>query len=176
MSKKQSNSRAVMCSVIGVFNGAACGYLQVGGKHCKLPEGTKCVYQKRIPKPKAPHAPPAPPAVVVPAPVKVKKKILEKHVEAYLYKKMKKLGGECYKWSSVNMRGVPDRICIFPPDRNCPTGIVTFVELKKDTKAKLSGGQAKFFKRMTEMRVNHCYVLHGKEEVDLWLKSMGHDI
>lgn len=110
----------------------------------------------------------------VPRPVAVEKKVLEKHVEQYLYKQMKKLGGECYKWQSINQRGVADRICVFPPNSLCPTGIVCMVELKKDIKARLSPGQKKFHARMTELRVPNVYVLHGKEEVRLWITSMGY--
>ena len=110
----------------------------------------------------------------IPEPIKLERKVLEKHVEQHLYKKMKKLGGECYKWSSVNMRGVPDRVCVFPPMNPFDQGEVWLVELKKDTKAKLSLNQAKFFARMNEMRIPRTTVLHGKEEVDLWLKSMGY--
>lgn len=51
--------------------------------------------------------------------------MLEKTIEAHLVKRMKEIGGECYKWSSPGSRGVPDRICIFP------TGVVVFVEVKK---------------------------------------------
>ncbi len=118
--------------------------------------------------------PPNPRPVPIPRPVAVEKKILEKHVEQFLYKKMKKLGGECYKWQSINQRGVADRICIFPPSGHCPTGIVCMVELKKDKKAKLSPGQIKFHNKMIELRVPNVYVLHGKDEVSLWIKSMGY--
>lgn len=54
--------------------------------------------------------------------------MLEQKVEAHLVKRMKEIGGECYKWSSPGNRGVPDRICIFP------NGIIVFVELKKPRK------------------------------------------
>jgi len=114
--------------------------------------------------------------IEIPKPVAVKKKVLEKDVEQYLYKKMKKLGGECFKWASMNMRGVPDRICIFPPSGVHLHGRVIFVELKKDAKAKLSPGQAKFFARMAQLQMHDCIVIHGKEEVDGWLKSLGYDV
>jgi len=51
--------------------------------------------------------------------------MLEKTIEAHLVKRMKEIGGECYKWSSPGNRGVPDRICIFPNAR------VLFIEVKK---------------------------------------------
>lgn len=118
--------------------------------------------------------PPTPRPVSIPKPVAVKKKVLEKHVERFLYKEMKKLGGECYKWSSANVRGVPDRVCVFPPNINSPTGIVALVELKRDATCTLSDNQKRFFARMNELKVNHIYVLHGKEEVSQWIKDMGY--
>ena len=110
----------------------------------------------------------------IPRPVIIKKKRLEKDVATHLYRRMKKLGGECYGWSSINTRGVTDKICVFPPLIFNGIGRVCMVELKRDTKSKLSPGQVKFHARMTALHVPHVYVLHGKEEVDLWLKSMGH--
>ena len=105
---------------------------------------------------------------MIPKPVPVKHKVLESHVEAHLRKRMKALGGECYKWSSTNVRGVPDRICIFPGGR------IWFVELKRDHKCKLSPLQAKFFERMKSLRVDNCITLHGKIEVDQWLAGRGY--
>ena len=112
--------------------------------------------------------PPLPRSVPVPRPVAVKKKVLEKDVEKYLYKRMKKLGGECYKWSSSNVRFVSDRICVFP------TGEIWFIELKKDSKSKLSPGQSKFLTKMRELNVTNVDVLYGKEDVDNWLTLLGY--
>ena len=50
--------------------------------------------------------------------------MLEKEIEAYLVKRMKAIGGECYKFVSPARRGVPDRMCVFPD------GKVVFAELK----------------------------------------------
>ena len=171
MKRRVDKSDPITCAVNGIFNNAACGYIIVGGKLCGLPEGAKCVYQQRMSKP-VQQSPT--PKTAVPAPVTVKKKVLEKHVEAYLYKKMKKLGGECFKWASMNQRGVPDRICVFPPLGGTGAGLVCFVELKKDAKCKLSPGQQSFFNKMDTLHIASCFVLHGKAEVDLWLKTMGY--
>lgn len=100
-------------------------------------------------------------------PIKIEPKVLEKHVEAHLIRRVRKLGGECYKWSSQNVRGVPDRICIFPG------GTVWFVELKKDKTGRLSPLQAKFFERMEILGMGQCVVLKGKEDVDQWIESLG---
>lgn len=54
--------------------------------------------------------------------------MLEKEIEAHLVKRMKEIGGECYKWSSPGNRGVPDRICFFPNRK------IVFVELKAPSK------------------------------------------
>lgn len=71
--------------------------------------------------------------------------MLEKEIEAHLVKRMKEIGGECYKWSSPGNRGVPDRICFFP------NGSVVFVELKKPGK------------KPTELQY-----LVGERLMDLW--------
>lgn len=51
--------------------------------------------------------------------------MVEKEVESYLTKSVERSGGMCIKFTSVNLRGVPDRIVIHP---RC--GVV-FVELKR---------------------------------------------
>ena len=50
--------------------------------------------------------------------------ILEKKIEEKLRKRMKSIGGRCYKFVSPGNNGVPDRICVFP------SGQIVFVELK----------------------------------------------
>jgi len=114
------------------------------------------------------NGPQKPIPIPVPQPIKVERKVLEKHVEQFLIKKMKDLGGECYKWHSQNVRFVTDRICVFP------NGTTALVELKRDVTCKLSTGQAKFHARMKELNVPHVYVLHSKEEVSQWISSMGY--
>jgi hypothetical protein len=49
----------------------------------------------------------------------------ERDVEAYLRKRVKATGGECYKWVSPGRRNVPDRICMWPG------GYIVFVEVKR---------------------------------------------
>lgn len=55
----------------------------------------------------------------------------EKAVEKYLRQKVLDVGGQCYKWTSPNRRGVPDRIVIFPPFISKGQGAVWFIEVKK---------------------------------------------
>ena len=48
----------------------------------------------------------------------------EASIESYLRSQVRKAGGQCLKWSSPGMTGVPDRIIIMPGGR------MAFVELK----------------------------------------------
>ena len=89
--------------------------------------------------------------------------MLEKDIEKFLVKEVKKLGGLCYKWVSPGNAGVPDRIVLIP---NRP---VMFVELKTDTGklSRLQEIQIKKLKAITE----HVYVLKGLEEVRDFIES-----
>ena len=99
-------------------------------------------------------------------PIPVKRKSLETDVETHLVRRVKAIGGECYKWSSKNVRGVPDRICVFPD------GTVCFVELKRDKSGRLSSLQQRFIQRMHKLQMKEMYVLHGKSQVDEWVDNM----
>lgn len=48
----------------------------------------------------------------------------ESTIEQYLVRKCKTLGVQCYKFVCPSVRGVPDRLLIFP------NGSVAFIELK----------------------------------------------
>lgn len=98
-------------------------------------------------------------------PVTVKRKVLEKDVEAYLCRKVKALGGECYKWASMNVRGVPDRIVVI-------NATVWFVEVKKDRQSPLTKLQKHFFDRMFELGIRNAKVVRGKDGVDEWLAEI----
>lgn len=50
--------------------------------------------------------------------------MLEKEVEKHLSKKIKKLGGECFKLVGTFKAGIPDRLVVLPG------GLIYFVELK----------------------------------------------
>ena len=91
----------------------------------------------------------------------VKKKLLERNLEQYFAKQIKKLGGLSYKFTSPANAGIADRVVILPG------GAVWLVELKTDT-GKLSKLQALFNKRVTALGANAC-VLYGKAGVDDWL-------
>lgn len=98
-------------------------------------------------------------------PIKVERRVQESDVEAYLCRQVKARGGECFKWSSKNVRGVPDRIIVFPD------GYVWFIEVKRDARAPLSKLQASFFAKMRAMSMRRCAVVRGKEGVDAWIKA-----
>ncbi|MFV0528474.1 MAG: VRR-NUC domain-containing protein [Lachnospiraceae bacterium] len=53
--------------------------------------------------------------------------MLEKDIEKYLTKEVKKMGGRSYKWVSPGNNGVPDRIVLFPGRQPI------FVELKTES-------------------------------------------
>ena len=99
-------------------------------------------------------------------PIKVERKILEKDVEAYLVRQVKKLGGRCLKWSSMNNVGVPDRVVILPD------GVIWFIEVKRDNKSYLSKHQNLFFVSMAELGATNCCVVHGKPGVDAFIKTI----
>ena len=88
--------------------------------------------------------------------------MLEKEIEKFLIKEIKKLGGLCYKWVSPGNAGVPDRIVLLP---NRPA---MFVELKTD-KGKLSRLQEVQIKKLKSIN-DQVYILHGLEEVKEFIK------
>ena len=88
--------------------------------------------------------------------------MLEKEIEKFLVREVKKLGGLCYKWVSPGNAGVPDRIVLIP---NRPA---MFVELKTD-KGKLSRLQEVQIKKLRNIN-NQVYILHGLKEVKEFIK------
>ena len=101
-----------------------------------------------------------------PVPVPVVKKPYEVAVEARLCKKVKThLKGRCYKWSSQNVRGVPDRLIVLPG------GVVWFIELKRSHSSRLSPAQQKFRDEISELKMHRYAVLHGFDEVDAWIDA-----
>lgn len=88
----------------------------------------------------------------------------EAEIERYFVKQVKAVGGQAYKFKSVNHRGVSDRIACMP------NGQAWFVELKKPG-GKLSPLQ-KLFADDMEMLGQHYCCLWSKEDVDQWLKNL----
>ena len=87
--------------------------------------------------------------------------MLEKEIENYLAKEIKKIGGLCYKFVSPGNDGVPDRIAILPD------GQIWFIELKAES-GRLSPIQVWQIDRLRQLGVNVA-VIRGKEGGIDWL-------
>ena len=81
---------------------------------------------------------------------------MEKHIEAYLVKRIKALGGIAYKWRGHG--GAADRIIVLPD------GTVWFVEVKT-IGGRLSALQKVFAADMARLKQRYT-VLWTKEQVD----------
>ena len=88
---------------------------------------------------------------------------LEKKVEQYLIQEIRKLGGLCYKWSSYNVRGVPDRVIFMPQ------GKVYFVEVKRLT-GKVTLLQRHNFNAIRNLGTP-VFVVYGISGVDEFIKK-----
>ena len=86
---------------------------------------------------------------------------MEKHIEAYLVKRVKALGGIAYKWRGHG--GAADRIVVLPD------GTVWFVEVKT-IGGRLSALQKVFAADMARLNQRYC-VLWTKEQIDAWLTT-----
>ena len=84
-------------------------------------------------------------------------KMLEKEVEKFLLREVKKIGGVSFKFISPGNAGVPDRIVILP------NGKVVFVELKTD-RGKLTRLQGVQIKKISDLGAD-ARVLRGIEGV-----------
>jgi hypothetical protein len=84
--------------------------------------------------------------------------VLEKTIEAYLVKRVKAMGGQCYKFVSPQNRGVCDRIVVLP-------GRVVFVEVKQP-KGKLTELQKRFEDTITGYGLEYMCIW-DKEDVDV---------
>lgn len=91
-------------------------------------------------------------------------KMLEKEVEKFLVRQVKKLGGISFKFISPGNAGVPDRIVILP------SGKVLFVELKTD-KGKLTKLQEVQIKKISNLGAD-VRVLRGIEGVKEFINEI----
>ena len=87
--------------------------------------------------------------------------MLEKDIERYLVKRVKELGGVCFKWVSPGRAGVPDRIVLLPQ------GHVSFLELKRPG-AKPSRLQLHVLGRLEQLGFKAGWA-DNKEAVDAFL-------
>ena len=90
--------------------------------------------------------------------------MLEKEVEKFLVREVKKLGGISFKFISPGNAGVPDRIVILP------SGKVIFVELKTD-KGKLTKLQEVQIKKISDLGAD-ARVLRGIEGVKEFINEI----
>jgi len=102
------------------------------------------------------------PDTSIPPPKKNKKAPLEKDAEAYLRKEIMKRGGLAYKFSSMQRKGVSDRIVFI-------YGMVFFVEMKREGVVELSPTQVTFFKEVNAQKGYVC-VVSGHDGVDEFLE------
>ncbi len=101
---------------------------------------------------------------MVPPPIKMKKRVSEAQIESYLRKQVVSAKGECYKWTSPNVRGVFDRVCVFPG------GDVWFVEVKAPD-GRMSSLQERFYDRMAELGMKKIEIVWCKDDVDEFIKE-----
>jgi len=91
-------------------------------------------------------------------------KMLEKEVEKFLVREVKKIGGISFKFISPGNAGVPDRIVILS------SGKVVFVELKTD-KGKLTRLQGVQIKKISDLGAD-VRVLRGIEGVKEFINGI----
>ena len=88
--------------------------------------------------------------------------MLEKDLEKYLVKQVKKLYGLCFKFVSPGNAGVPDRIVI-------KDGKLIFIELKAPEKGVRALQRLQIDRLLKHEQV--VYVADSKEKIDLILKQ-----
>ena len=94
-------------------------------------------------------------------------KYSEKHLEKFLNKEVKKLGGKSIKMSSPNQRGVPDRLVLLPGGRS------GFLELKTTGK-KPTALQDHWLEEIREL--GHVAMwADGEWDVLLFIKTLQED-
>ena len=87
----------------------------------------------------------------------------ESEIERYLVKSAKAAGWLCFKFTSPNNRGVPDRLAILP------TGETIYIEVKRVT-GRLSALQERMI-RIFKRQGARVYVVYSKEQVDALMLS-----
>ena len=92
------------------------------------------------------------------------KKESEKVTERYLSAQIMIRGGLCYKWTSPNNRGVPDRICVFPSSK------IVFVECKSEG-CKMSKMQLSIAKLLRVKCKVNVHLVSTKKQVDLFISD-----
>lgn len=94
--------------------------------------------------------------------------MLESYLEKKLVKRLEKLGGLCWKFSSPGTTGVPDRIIVLP------NGRIIFAELKSET-GRLSKIQEYRLKQLTD-RGAESIVIRGARGLRDFLERVENEI
>ena len=89
--------------------------------------------------------------------------MLEKQIESYFVKAVRRIGGVAYKFTSPAHRGVADRVVCLPD------GSTWFVELKAEG-GRLSPLQQVFQSEMARLGQNYV-CLWSTQHVDEWIKE-----
>ena len=93
---------------------------------------------------------------------------MERDIEKWMGKKIKKLGGLFMKWVSPGNDGVPDRIAIMPG------GAIYFVELKTD-KGRTKKIQDWQIERLKKLGCD-VRVVRGMDEAEKFIKEVEYEI
>jgi len=88
----------------------------------------------------------------------------ESDLEKQLVRKVKSKGGLCMKFVSPGLRGVPDRVILFPVNK------VVFVEMKAP-KGKLRKQQILRLNQFTDLGAI-CYVIDSEEKIDILIEEL----
>ena len=95
--------------------------------------------------------------------------MLEKTIERYLVKEVKRIGGKAYKFESPGNNGVPDRLVVLPEGR------VYFVELKRPKGGKTAALQKLQQQSLKDLGAN-VMQLHTKELIDEFIKEVSDEL
>lgn len=95
--------------------------------------------------------------------------MLEKTIERYLVKEVKRIGGKAYKFESPGNNGVPDRLVVLPEGR------VYFVELKRPKGGKTAALQKLQQQSLKDLGAN-VMQLHTKELIDGFIKEVSDEL
>ena len=91
----------------------------------------------------------------------------EKDIEQYLKRRVERdHGGLCIKVSPENVKGIPDRLVVLPPDGRC-----VWVELKRSKDGRLSDLQKYQHARLRKMGAK-VVVAWSREDVDKLMDRM----
>lgn len=91
--------------------------------------------------------------------------MLEKTVEDYLVKEVKRIGGKAPKWVSPGNTGVPDRIVLLPGGRTY------YIECKRPKGSIISARQKLWRKYLIDLGHN-IRQTYTKEEVDAFIEEV----